>query len=290
MPGSDRAFRALAHAEPQLVVATLRALCPALLAPDERVTPDDLEPTKLEALAPPREADWVARLGGGGRRLHVECQGYGEGAFVDRLVRYHLTLVLRAWPQPVHTVALWLTRPPPAQRAGGLRHGQVRVEVEQVLVPEVPAERLLADAATACFAPAAAPGALGVEGLCLRAAELLQAAGASWYRWHMAVVCAATQGRYDAMLRAMGQVGVERIVIEDLVNFGRDRGLEQGREQGLALLVRLVERRLGRALSEGEHAELRPRLARLGPERLGDVVLDLEPSALAAWLTDPNAT
>ena len=48
MAGSDRAFRALAHAEPDVIVATLRVLCPALVAEGASVTPDDLEPTRLE--------------------------------------------------------------------------------------------------------------------------------------------------------------------------------------------------------------------------------------------------
>jgi hypothetical protein len=245
MAGSDRAFRALAHAEPDVLVATLRALCPTLLASNAVVTPDDLEPTKLDALAAAREVDWVARVTGVGR-LHVECQGYDETGFVDRLLRYHLVLVVRDWSRTVQTVALWLTRPPEAQRVTLLRHGKVTVEIEQVVLPEVDASALLADARTACFAPAAAPGALSVEALCLRAAELLQAANASWYRWHMAVVCAMTQGRYDAMLVAMDTVGVERIVIEDLVKFGEDRGRAQGRLEGEAkMLLRQLERRFG---------------------------------------------
>ena len=249
MAGSDRAFRALAHAEPDVLVATLRVLRPTLLAPGAVVTPDDLEPTKLDALAAAREVDWVARVTGTGR-LHVECQGYGETGFVDRLLRYHLVLVVRDWSRTVQTVALWLTRPPEAQRVTRLRHGKVTVEIEQVVLPGVAASTLLADARTACFAPAAAPGPLSAEALCRRAAERLQPAGASWYRWHIAVVCAATQGRYDAMLAAMDSVGVERIVIEDLVEFGEDRGREQGLQQGrlegeARMLLRQLERRFG---------------------------------------------
>jgi hypothetical protein len=95
----------------------------------------------------------------------------------------------------------------------------------------------------------------------LRAAERLRADGAGWYRWHMAVVCAATQGRYHAMLEAMAQVGVERIVIEDLVEFGKDLGLEQGREQGrlegeARALLKQLRLRFGPA-SEGVAARVR---------------------------------
>ncbi len=62
-----------------------------------------------------------------------------------------------------------------------------------------------------------------------------------------------------------------------------------GMEKGLRPLLRQVERRLARALTETEHAALVARLTALGPDRLGDVVLDLDPPALAAWLADPDA-
>ncbi|HEU4412187.1 MAG TPA: DUF4351 domain-containing protein [Polyangiaceae bacterium] len=256
MAGSDRAFRALAHAEPDVIVDTLRLLCPALVAEGASVTPEDLEPTRLDALAPAREADWVARVGGA-EILHAECQGYREGDFTDRLLRYHLSLVLRAWSRRVSSVALWLRRPPEAQLARVVRHHRVSVEVEHVVVPEVPAEQLLASARTACFAPAAAPGPLTAEALCLRAAEVLWAGEAGWYRWHMAVVCAATQGRYRAMLDAMSQVGVERIVIEDLVEFGKDQGLIEGRLEGEAkVLLKQLALRFG-PVPEGVEARVR---------------------------------
>ena len=71
---------------------------------------------------------------------------------------------------------------------------------------------------------------------------------------------------------------------------GRDEGRDAGREQGLAPLVHQFERRLGRPLSEEERRSLSARLLHLGPARLGDVVLDLDPAALAAWLADANAT
>lgn len=66
--------------------------------------------------------------------------------------------------------------------------------------------------------------------------------------------------------------------------------VEAGREEGrIQMHERLYERRLGRPLSEGERAVLRERWARLGADRLGDVVLDSSAEALAAWLADPAA-
>ncbi|UQA61287.1 hypothetical protein [Polyangium aurulentum] len=61
-------------------------------------------------------------------------------------------------------------------------------------------------------------------------------------------------------------------------------------EEGLAPLVHQFERRLRRPLDEAEHATLRSRLRTHGPDRLGDVVLDLSSEDLAAWLADPAAT
>jgi hypothetical protein len=61
----------------------------------------------------------------------------------------------------------------------------------------------------------------------------LRASGASFYQRHMAVVCAATQGRYRAMVNAMASEGLEPVIIEDLVKFGEDRGIEKGLKRGL---------------------------------------------------------
>jgi len=54
-------------------------------------------------------------------------------------------------------------------------------------------------------------------------------------------------------------------------------------------LVRRLERRLGRALTDAEHDVLLARLAADGPEAVGDTVLDRTPAALAAWLADAAA-
>lgn len=67
------------------------------------------------------------------------------------------------------------------------------------------------------------------------------------------------------------------------------RLIDEGRQEGLASLWHVYERRLGRALSSEEHRTLRERLRLMGAARLGDVVLDLSPEALGAWLADPDA-
>lgn len=114
---SDRAFHALAQHEPAVVLAALRVLCPAAVADATSLRPDDLSPTRLDALAPPMDADWVALAGARGL-LHLECQGYRDASFDDRLFRYHLTLLLRHPERRVRTIALWMFPPAKVRRRG----------------------------------------------------------------------------------------------------------------------------------------------------------------------------
>ena len=87
-------------------------------------------------------------------------------------------------------------------------------------------------------------------------------------------------------LRAEGlQRGLEQGVKQG-VKQGLEQGVKQGREDALA---RLFERRLGRELARNERTTLSKRLTSLGPDRLGDVVLELAPQELANWLADPSA-
>lgn len=73
---------------------------------------------------------------------------------------------------------------------------------------------------------------------------------------------------------------------------GRKQGLEQGLEKGrkqerarsLSMLQRILERRLGRPLTDKEHQRINKRFNKEGPESIGDVVGDLSPEQLAAWL------
>ena len=65
---------------------------------------------------------------------------------------------------------------------------------------------------------------------------------------------------------------------------GRAEGRTEGRTEGsLAMVLRIVERRLGRALSDAEAGVLRARVVRLGDRALDDA-LDLDAAALDAWL------
>jgi hypothetical protein len=64
---------------------------------------------------------------------------------------------------------------------------------------------------------------------------------------------------------------------------------EEALQRGFRPLQHQFERRLGRPLGPSEQAVLRGRLTTLGADRLGDVVLDMDSAALAAWLANPAA-
>jgi hypothetical protein len=77
----------------------------------------------------------------------------------------------------------------------------------------------------------------------------------------------------------------------ELVPEATEEAVQRGVERGaLQSLQHQFERRIGYRLGPSEQAALRQRLATLGPDRLGDVVLDLDAAALAAWLADPAAS
>ena len=65
--------------------------------------------------------------------------------------------------------------------------------------------------------------------------------------------------------------------------------IETQRKIGLGPLVHMFERRFSRPLTAAEHATRLARPSTVGPDRLGDVVLDLDAPALEAWLADPAA-
>jgi hypothetical protein len=78
--------------------------------------------------------------------------------------------------------------------------------------------------------------------------------------------------------------------LAEVLTEGRTERLAEVREEVLKRLCPWFEEWLGRALVAEEHKELRDRLARLGPGRLGAVAFDFSPEALEAWLSDPAAT
>ena len=94
----------------------------------------------------------------------------------------------------------------------------------------------------------------------------------------------------EALDNNMSPEAVERAVtIIGGTRFGK-RLTDAGIEKGIGPVEHMFARRLGRPLADAERAEVLRRLDTLGPDRIGDVVLDLERDALAAWLADPDAT
>lgn len=204
------------------------------VSPSGKLTPVDVADPKLDAPAHPVEADFVAHTRDGDV-LHIECQGYRDATFEERLVRYHLALAARFWPRRVRTVAIWLSVPPRRQRRG-LRHGDIIVRVAPVVLPELRAEHVLQTPEAACFAAAADRGSWSEEELARRVVAALIATGASPRRRYMAAVAALMRSayRFDRLAEAAKEQHMEPIMIEDLVKFGEDLGLEAGRAQGKA--------------------------------------------------------
>jgi hypothetical protein len=69
-----------------------------------------------------------------------------------------------------------------------------------------------------------------------------------------------------------------------------EQGHQEGRQEGrLELLTKHFAKRLKRALAEEEKKALAAKLEALGADRLSDVLFDLSPARLLAWLLDENA-
>jgi hypothetical protein len=233
MPASDRAFRALAPGVPDAVVTLLRALAPEGL-PLDTAQPVRVQASQATALPPDLDTDWLASLGDGDL-CHVECQGYRDTTFAERLIKYHLRHAVWYWPRRVRTFAVWLIVPPAAQRASQARHHDISVDLTSLIVPEVSAELLLRHPKTLCFAPAADAGDWSDEELCARVARALAGSGASFLERHMTVVSARmhSRRRCETMLGAMEWNDQEPVLIEDLIKIGQDDGFEKGLEKGL---------------------------------------------------------
>ena len=75
MPNSDRAFRALARAQPDVIAGLLTAVAPGLVPEGAALLPDDVAPTHLDGLPPELDADFATRVASNAL-VHIECQGY----------------------------------------------------------------------------------------------------------------------------------------------------------------------------------------------------------------------
>jgi hypothetical protein len=283
---SDRAFHLLANESPDAFRELIDLALPGLLPRNARIDLEDLADSRLDVPAA-IDADFVARVDASDL-LHAEFQGYRDSKFLDRLFRYHLLLVLRYPERHVRTIALWMTTPAAAQRQGSITRAGVTVHVTSVVVPDLPASLLLARAQTACFAPAAnAEGRSDAE-LCALVAQSLAENRATHTQRYMAVVAAATHGRYTEMVSAMQRPDLEPVIIEDLVRFGMDQGFEKGVAQGLERGIEQgLERGRNEALEE-VRAQLRAALHARGmlctPEEQTQLDSERSLSKLVRWV------
>mgnify|MGYP007009323683 CR=1 FL=1 len=88
------------------------------------------------------------------------------------------------------------------------------------------------------------------------------------------------EARRQRLLRAM---------LDDAPNV-RSEVEQKGLEKGLAPLVHQFERKLRRTLTAQDRQTLVKRIDLVGPERVGDVVLELTSEQLAAWLENADAS
>lgn len=252
MPRSDRAFRALARSEPDIMAGLVAAVAPGLLSRSAVLSPDDVAPTHIDGLPPELDADFAARVDAE-ELLHLECQGYRDAGFEARTLWYHLGFALRhRGKRRVRTLALWLTTPPGGKARSEIIVHDIKVTVTAVVLHDVKASVLLADPRTACFAAGAHKEGRSAEELCAQVAAALKVRNASWAERHMAVVAAAMRGRYKPMVMAMEDANMEPVIIEDLVKFGEDRGMKRGLKRGLK-----------KGLEEGMQVEERRSLRRV---------------------------
>ena len=74
--------------------------------------------------------------------------------------------------------------------------------------------------------------------------------------------------------------------LSQLEREAEELAVRRGQLQMMACFFKV---RLGRHLTEAEHATLAEQFDRIGEGRVGEIVLSLSPEALEAWLTDPEA-
>jgi predicted transposase YdaD len=111
--------------------------------------------------------------------------------------------------------------------------------------------------------------------------------------WYLLVVRedATAQQLHQLFSEMLGKRAGEVVMTEAerLIAQGEERGLQKGLQQGLQPIFRQIEIRLHRPLLDTERTRLVERLDEVGPDRIGEVTLELSPEELARWLADPNA-
>lgn len=244
----DRALRALSQAEPSLVAALIRRLLPGVLPEGALVTPEDVDDPHLPGPTCERIGDFLARFGQK-HVIRIEYQCYHDNLFGQRVFEGHIACVIRYPGRTVVSIALWIIRPWHCEKGNEIRVGNVTVEVEVVVLPDVPAESLLDHPGLACFAIGAARGEMSVQDLCRRVVEAMRRDASSPLAWRVAAAIAVARRRYKAWEEAMKQTDVESQLFPEEREMYQAYFYEEGRRSG-----RRSGRRLGR--TEGLHEAL----------------------------------
>jgi hypothetical protein len=195
-------LRKLVRERPDIAEVLVRELVVGVVTPAAKLALEAADQRRV-VMHPAIDPDLLARVSGD-ELLHLEFQDYPDAGFVDRLFRQHLSLVLRYPERLVTTVAFWLVRPPHPHRVEVVRRGRVMVHLASVVLPELRASRLLARDELTCFAAAAEGEGWTDDELCELVAAGLQRSCAAEVVRDAAVALAATRGREEALMRALG--------------------------------------------------------------------------------------
>lgn len=246
-------------------------------------------------------------IGGKPGLLHVEWQLTMTAEIAFRVYEYNVLLSLAQGdgarlgkePLPIESVVVLLGGREERWPAGGEyrtsrpegRFSGVRYRIEPVYQYTV-AELMARESP---FWLIFAPLAVDADERSLQ--QVIEALRVQTSRREMEELGVAMSVLADADKRQRGLRGVitsllpEEVVMESWVyKQGKEKGREEGRELGVGLLAHQFERRLARSLTSVEREVLVRRLDTLGPARLGDLVFDGSPEALAAWLAAPDAS
>ncbi|MEZ4299720.1 MAG: hypothetical protein R3B70_32525 [Polyangiaceae bacterium] len=124
------------------------------------------------------------------------------------------------------------------------------------------------------------------------ALELAELAAASWERRLLAPLMVNLQKKLannppDDLTEEEKELLVNGLKLIEAIE---KKGWRQGRSEGkLGVFTHQFARKLGAPLSDSQQQSIAQRMKTLGADRLGEVVLDLDAAALAAWLADPDA-
>ncbi len=242
-------------------------------------------------------------VGGEPALLHVEWQPKMTADLPFRVYEHHVLLSLAQAdlarpdrePLPIDSVVVLLSgrdaRWPPE---GDYRTSRtercfsgVRFRIEPVYQYTV-AELMARDSPLwLIFAP------LAVDASEQSLPQVIEALRARTSRRQMEELSVAMSVLADADTRKRGlRAVITSLLPEDVImeSWVYKQGKAKGQQEGIVgLLSRRLERRLSRPLTSPENEALVRRLGTLGSDRLGDLVFDLSPEALAAWVAAPDA-